>query len=146
MKIKNWEKLIGEKVNILGVDFFINDAVDKQDMYKASFFDVYSLEKIFDILLYKKGDWFDLKCEFHIKTLPTINNQLIRAVLRKNDVKTIYTFVSTLNSLLTKNNIIFAYFSLLSESQKINKNKNKLKPVNNVGLYGIPTGSLISKF
>jgi len=31
MKIKNWEKLIGEKVNILGVDFFINDAVDKQD-------------------------------------------------------------------------------------------------------------------
>lgn len=145
MKIKNWNKLIGENVTILGSNFFINEVEDIPTQYKASFFDAYSLKKTFDIILYKKDDWFDLKCEFHIDTLPIINNQSIRAVLRKNDIITINSFINTINRLFTKNNIVYSYFQLIAEAQKINKNKNKLKISNGGGTYGIPTGSLISK-
>ncbi len=145
MRIKNWNKLVGERVTILGSEFIISEVEDISTNYKASFFDAYSLKKTFDILLYKKDGWFDLKCEFDINSLAIIHNQAIRAVLRKNDVITINSFINTIVRVFTKNNIIYSYFQLIGEAQKINKNKNKLKISNGGGTYGIPTGSLISK-
>jgi len=97
MKIKNWNKLIGENVTILGSSFFINEVEDIPTQYKASFFDAYSLKKTFDVILHKKDDWFDLRCEFHIDTLPVINKQTIRAVLRKNDMITMNSFINTMH-------------------------------------------------
>jgi hypothetical protein len=145
MTIKNWNKLIGEKVNILGSDFIINNLKDDELKYEASFFDLYTSEKIFDVILHKKKEWFDLRCEFHLDTIPLINNQNIRAVLRKKDVMTIHSFINTICRILQKNTIITTYFSLIGESQKYNKNKNKLKIVNGSGTYGPHTKGLILK-
>jgi hypothetical protein len=64
----------------------------------------------------------------------TIKSQT-KFVLRKNDIQNITSFLTNIGTLILKSPVMYAYVHLISEIQKTNKNKNKLKVSNPGGLY-----------
>jgi hypothetical protein len=65
-------------------------------------------------------------------------------VLRKNDIQNITSFLNSIGTLILKSPVMYAYVHLISEIQKSNQNKNKLKISNPGGLYNtIRTNKII---
>lgn len=136
MEIKNFNKIQGEKLEIVGTKLYITDTayLSNSQSYMFSLKDYYSHETIFIIELKQKLGYLDMTCELQ-KDTGLGKNYQTKAVLRKKDASTINSFILSISDLIVKNKIIQTYLYLAAEIQNFTKNKNKLKVNSPGGLY-----------
>ena len=132
MNIQNFEKINGEKFELAGAKFYIADAAVSGTKYYLKIYQFDDKNECFSIHINKRTDYLDVMC--YLMGDNTIKSQT-KFVLRKNDIQNITSFLTNIGTLILKSPVMYAYVHLISEIQKTNKNKNKLKVSNPGGLY-----------
>jgi hypothetical protein len=132
MNIQNFEKINGQKFDLAGAQFYVADAELIGTKYYLKIYELDNKTECFEIRIGKHKDYLDVMC--YLMGDNTIKSQT-KFVLRKNDIQNITSFLTNIGTLILKSPVMYAYVHLISEIQKTNKNKNKLKVSTPGGLY-----------
>ena len=132
MNIQNFEKINGEKFELAGAKFYVADAESVGTKYYLKIYQFDDKNECFSIHINKRTDYLDVVC--YMNNNSTTKSQT-KFVLRKNDIQNITSFLTNIGTLILKSPVMYAYVHLISEIQKTNKNKNKLKVSTPGGLY-----------
>lgn len=135
MNIRNFEKIKGVNFFIVGALLYVSLANEDAEKYHIQISDYDSNTLSFELLLYKKKDFLDVKCDLlSLKnTLSTVTCS-INFFLKKNDMINVDSFLFSITNEIKKNPLMISYLYLIAETQSYNKQSRKLKlqSVNNI--------------
>jgi hypothetical protein len=142
MKIKNWDKLDNQNLEICGAEFRIKTSPNNDPEYKMAAIDLYMYTHIFDISLIPSNDEFNLICKFNKNnSFDNISSHNFESIIKKKDIQTMNSFMSILDDLIAKKSVLAAYFYLMAEIQKTPQKNNKFKKIIPSGIHGFPAKS-----
>jgi len=139
MQIINWKKLKGEKLSVCGADFYFTNCEENIKEYKCEICTFLNKHPVFFLKLKKMPGMFDLEIEHsQIQT-----GTKVKRLMRTNDIKSIQTFIVSIQNEISKNNVFKSMCSLIYELQLESKKKTKLKPVSGNINFNMPVSQSI---
>jgi len=139
MQIVNWKKLSGEKLSVSGADLYFTNCEENIKEYKCEISTLLNKHPVFFLRLKKLPGMFDLEIEHSQLQTGTKVKRLIKV----NDIKSIKTFILSIENEIGKNNIFKSMCNLIYELQLESKKKTKLKPVSGNINFNMPVSQSI---
>lgn len=139
MQIVNWKKISGEKLTVCGAEMYFTNCEENIKEYKCEIHTSINKHPVFFLKLKKMPGMFDLEIEHsQIQT-----GSKVKTLIKVNDIKSIQTFILSVENEISKNNVFKSMCNLIYEIQLESKKKTRLKPVSGNVNFNMPVSSSV---